>query len=474
MAGARQSTYVSVPSHPRAHRASPLRRALVGSTWEAILAMPLVYLNLPANLIIAVLLAQTLRVPPDLYGWLVSLPYWCNLLQLPFGSLLFARYRAKDVFVTMIWVNTAVWIAFGGVLVFFAEEVQARPGWWAGWFLFAAGMTTSLMAVAWTTYMQSWVPGHVRAVYFSRRNRWAQFSNLTFLLLAGVALRWPELRVIAGVILVSSVLRVISAVIAARNPAQGDPVSAGGADFAAQWRSLVAAKPFWPMVVFGFAWGAMLNGYAAFQPVFMLSVLGEAPAAASVPLALSLLFGALALPAWGKLIARFGAKPVLACAVPLWTLVNFTWAFLRPEWRGLLYPVWAFTGAINAGVVLAQLNLLMKLMPPDARGLAVGINTAGVALGTALAPIAVGQALAWGIADGATAASAYRIFFFTLPVWAVLVLVCLRRVTEPQSAPVEHALGAFRNVRTLAGALGLGFLAQTLFTPRGADRRSEY
>lgn len=436
--------------------------------------MPLVYLNLPANLIIAVLLAETLRVPPDVYGWLVSLPFWCNLLQLPIGGALLARFRARDVFVVNIWLNTAVWAAFALALLAVPDVVRARPGVWAGWFLFGAGMTAALMAVAWTTYMQSWVPARIRAIYFSRRNRWAQLSNLTFLLLAGVALRWPTLPVIAAVILGSTVLRAVSAVVAARNPAHGDPVSPRGADWVGQWRSLRAVAPFWAMIGFGFAWGAMLNGYAAFQPVFMLSVLGEAPHAASVPLALSLLFGALALPAWGRLIARFGARPVLFCAVLLWTAVNLTWAFLTPERHWLLYPVWAFTGAINAGIVLAQLNLLMKLMPPDARALAVGLNTAGVALGTALAPIAVGQALAWGLARGASAETAYQIFFLSLPLWAVLVLLCLRRVREPQAAPVEHALGAFRNVRTLAGALGLGFLAQALFTPRGADRRSEY
>lgn len=447
---------------------------MAGSTWEAILAMPLVYLNLPANLVIAVLLAEVLRVPPDTYGWLVSLPFWCNLLQLPIGAVVFARWRSRDVFVATIWLNTAVWAAFAAVLLLAPDAVRARPGEIAGWFLFAAGLTASVMAVAWTTYMQAWVPAPVRAVYFSRRNRWAQFSNLAFLLLAGLALRWPTLPVLAGVVLFSCVLRAISAVVAGRNPALGDPVSPRGADWVGQWRALQAAPAFWPMVVFGFAWGAMLNGYAAFQPVFMLSVLGEAPHAAALPLALSLLFGALALPAWGRLVARFGARPVLFCAVPLWTAVNLTWAFLRPEWHALLYPVWAFTGAINAGVVLAQLNLLMKLMPTGARGLAVGINTAGIALGTALAPIAAGQGLAWGLAQGADAATAYRWFFLSLPVWAALVLFSLRRVREPQAAPVEHALGAFRNMRTLAGALGLGFLAQTLLTPRGADRRAEY
>ena len=464
----------TLSSKPESRPPSALRQALAGSTWEAVLAMPLVYLNLPANLVIAVLLAQTLRVPPETYGWLVSLPFWCNLLQLPLAGLLFARFRARDVFVASIWVNTAIWIAFGALMLVSPDALRARPGAWAGWFLFAGGLSSSVMGVAWTTYMQSWVPEPLRAVYFSRRNRWAQFSSLAFLLLSGLALRWPTLPVVAGIVLASSALRAVSAVVAARNPAHGEPVPPRGADWLAQWRELRAARPFWRMVIFGVAWGAMANGFGAFQPVFMLSVLGEAPHHAALPLSLSLLFGALALPAWGALIARFGARAVLFCAVPLWTGVNLAWAFLTPASALLLYPVWAFTGAANVGVVLAQLNLLMKLMPANARGLAVGLNTAAVAIGAALAPIAAGHLLAWGLARGWSADAAYQVFFLTLPLAATAVLIALRRVREEKGAPVEHALGAFRNVRTLAGALGLGFLAQMLFTPRGAGRRSEY
>ena len=61
-----------------------------------------------------------------------------------------------------------------------------------------------------------------------------------------------------------------------------------------------------------------------------------------------------------------------------------------------------------------------------------------------------------------------------MPVCAVLSLLLLRRVKEPRSAPVEHVVGALRNIRMLAGTLGLGFLAQALFTPRGKGQRSEY
>ncbi len=447
---------------------------MLGSTWEGILAMPLVYLNLPANLVVATLLAEALRVPPDIYGLLVSLPFWCNLLQLFLAPVLFARYRSRDVFLVTIWMNIAVWGAFAATLALLPDLVRANPGTIAGLFLMGGGITTAVMAVSWTTYMQGWVPARIRAVYFSRRNRAAQFSNLAFLLLAGLALTWPTLPVIAAIIAASCLLRTISAVVAMRVPAQGELVAEGGGDWSSQWRQLRGAGDFWRMVVFGAVWGAVANGFGAFQPVFMLEILSGSAQQASLPLALSLLFGALAMPAWGRLLNRFGARPVLFCAVPLWAMVNLPWSFLTRETFWMLYPLWAFTGAINAGIVLAQLNLLMKLLPPGVRGLAVGSNMAAASLGTALSPIAAGQILAWALASGWASQTVFHAFFMMLPVFAGLTLLLLRRVREPQAAPVEHVVGALRNVRTLAGALGLGFLAQTLFTPRGAGRRNEY
>lgn len=464
---------IAVPSRVR-KPGSALRRSLRGSVCEGVLAMPLVYLNLPANLVVAALLAEALRVPPDVYGFLVSLPFWCNLLQVFFAPALFRRWTARQVFLVCIGLNTGAWAGFAAVLAGAPACVLARPGAVAGAFLFAAGLTTGVMGVAWTTYMQSWVPPGIRAGYFSRRNRWTQLVNLAFLLLAGLALKWPTLRVIAGVIAFACVARAFSAVAALRTPARGEPLPRTKPGWRDQWRELRGAREFRHMVLFGAAWGAVLNGFSAFQPVFMLSALTESAQEASLPLALSLLFGALALPAWGRLIDRFGARPVLFCAVPLWAVVNVPWAFMTPATRGLLFAVWALTGAVNAGIVIAQLNLLMKLMPAGAKGVAVGVNLAAAALGTALAPIAAGQVLAWALARGWPAITVYHAFFVLLPPCAGLTLLFLRRVREPEAAPVEHVVGALRNFRTLAGALGLGFLAQTLFTPRGRGRRNEY
>jgi len=436
--------------------------------------MPLVYLNLPANLVVAALLSEGLHLPPDVYGLLVSLPFWCQLLQLGIAPALFGRFRARDVFLLMIWLNIAGWAGFAGVLGLAPDWVRANAATVVGGFIFFVGFTTAIMSVAWTTYTQSWVPGRIRAVYFSQRNRWCQFSNLAFLLLAGLALSRPSLEMFGAVIAASCVSRIISVVYAHKTPAEGDSVPAVAVSWSEQWARLRGQAMFWRMVLFGMCWGAVLNGFGSFQPVFMLKSLTDSARQASLPLSLSLLFGALALPAWGKLIERFGARPVLLVAVPLWAFAGLPWIFVTHHTHWLLFLAWALTGAANAGIVLAQLNLLMKLLPAGAKGFAVGCNIAAAALGTALAPIFAGQLLAWALDGGWAVDTVYHVFFAFMPVCAGLSLLLLRRVEEPRAMPVEHVVGALRNIRMLAGTLGLGFLAQALFTPRGKGKRSEW
>src|SRR5690606_38887948 len=138
----------------------------------------------------------------------------------------------------------------------------------------------------------------------------------------------PRLEVIAGLILFACASRSLSAVVAQRTPVPGDPVETVRLPWLGQWRDLSGNRGYLRSVLFVAAWSAVLNGFSAFQPVFMLRVLTDSAQAASLPLALSLTFGALALPAWGKLLDRFGARPVLACAVPLWALVGLPWAFV--------------------------------------------------------------------------------------------------------------------------------------------------
>ena len=444
------------------------------SALEGVLAMPLVYICLPGNLVLAALLSRGLSLPPDSYGWIVSLPYWCNCAQLALMPFLTRRFSARQIFLFLLWANSACWLAFAVVLWFHGGWVKAHAIDVAGWFVFAGSLTVALAGVAWTMWMHAWVPPRLRGTYFSQRNRLCQWSNFIFLLAAGWLLADPTPAAFAVVIGGSALLRCASAVAAHAAPAAGDPPVTAGASLTAQWREIRGSRTFRQSVVFGAAWGFVLNGFGAFQPVFMLQRLSDSPHSASLPLALSLLFGALALPAWGRLIDGHGARPVLMCAVGFWALAGLPWIFVTRETAWLLYVAWALAGTANAGIALGQLNLLMKLVPAGAKPLAVGINTAATALGMALAPILAGQLLAWALGHDWPADTVFHGFFLTLPLFAAGAVLFLRRVQEPRAAPVEHVVGALRNFRVLAAPLGLGFLAQTLLTPRGAAKRSEY
>ncbi len=444
------------------------------SSFEAVLAMPLVYTGQPANLVLAALLASGLQLEPGAYGLVVSLPFWCNMLQLFVTPVLSRWFAMRQIFITAIWLHIIIWGCFASTLLIAPEWSLAHAVPLSVGFVGGAGMVAAVMGVAWTAYMQSWVPARVRGAYFAKRNRLAQVSNFAFLLLAGWALMRPELPVIAGLILFACWTRAISAIVAGNTPARGDPVAAERVPWQAQWAALRGNKRYLRSVFFVAAWMAVLNGYGAFQPVFMLRVLTDNAGLASLPLALSLLFGALALPAWGKLLDRYGARPVLFNAVGLWALIGLPWSIVTKDTQWLLYVVWAFTGAVNAGIVVGQLNLLMKLVPPECKALAVGLNIAAGSVGTAIAPIVTGQLLEALMAHGWTELQTYHAFFATMPLFALGVLFLLRKVEEPRSAPVNHVLGALRNVRTLGAALGLGFISQSLFTPRGPGKRSEY
>ncbi len=455
-------------------RRSLLRRSMRGSTWECILAMPLVYLGLPGNLVLAALLSNGLGLPPDRYGLIASFPFWCNFVQLFFMPLVAYRFRPRHIFIAGLWVITACWGAFSAVLWFAPSWVQSNPALIAGAFVFAASAISAVLGVGWTTWIQAWVPPRIRGKYFSQRNFCGQVSNLIFILVAGAALARPTLRNFALVLGGSVVLRFFSTLVAHATPAEGPPPAPPVRSWREQWRALHGAKAFRRSVVFGAAWGFVANGFGAFQPVFMLQCLTDSPQSASLPLSLSLLFGALSLPTWGRLIDRFGARPVLWCALALFAIAGIPWMVVTRDMLWLLYLAWALTGAANAGIALGQLHLLMKLLPAEGKALAVGLNTAAGALGMAVAPIITGSTLAWALGHGWAAEAVYRGFFHLLPVFIVFAILLLRRIDEPRAAPVEHVVGALRNFRTLAATLGLGFLAQTLVTPRGDRKRSEY
>ena len=143
-----------------------------------------------------------------------------------------------------------------------------------------------------------------------------------------------------------------------------------------QWQTIRRSRSLIRFIVFGAIWGFAYNCLGPFYPVFMYRQLGLSVANVCLFIILNTLAAAVTMPAWGRLLDRFGNKPVMAAAILLWQAQFLIWLFLDRGNAWLLYGLWMWNGFTWAGFTLGLFNMLLKLIPPEAKITAIGLNTA--------------------------------------------------------------------------------------------------
>ena len=111
--------------------------------------MPLVFLCQPGNFIIAMLLSQVFALSDTLFGLIVSLPYWANVLQLVAIPLLSQRWSQKRITLTFAWLNIACWFALAAALPYIPINNPDVSGRILFWIFLAGSLTFSIVAVSW-------------------------------------------------------------------------------------------------------------------------------------------------------------------------------------------------------------------------------------------------------------------------------------------------------------------------------------
>lgn len=434
--------------------------------------MPIVYLSLPGNFIVAMLLTQVFPLGRTLFGVIVSLPWWCNVLQIAVMPFLTRRWSQKNVTLTFSWLHVVVWAVLGTALPWIQHDDPARVGeLFFAIFAFSA-LFQSVFGVAWTSWIQEWVPDRVRGKYFGRRNRLLQLSMVAFLLFAGEALtRLQAVSPILGfqvVIGLSVVLRVFS-IFAQQRILSTSAAAAheGRIDLPAQLRSIGRAKPLLWLFAFGATWGLTANVFGAFFNVYMYESLGRTVGDVSMLTLVTNITGAVALPAWGLLLDRYGNRGVMSVALFAWVAPGFLWAILTPENAWILWFIFAWGGIFQAGFVLGQFNILLKLVPAEAKTAAISLNVAVTSLAAAVAPVLGGALLDAGLAHGVDKLQVYHAMSIAHHAVVLLSIPVLLLVSEPKASSLGRVVGAMRSSRQLLALFGLSFLVNYVFTKRG-------
>ncbi|MDX2186289.1 MAG: MFS transporter [Opitutaceae bacterium] len=453
--------------HPATKASSKLslRRTLRLSVIDGLVAMPIVTMSLPVNVFLAALFTKGLHLPKTDIGLITSLPFFCNFLQVFFSPFI---SRVLSPRMTTVWfasIHCVTWAVVAVLLSYVpVHDSETTTRWLSLWF-FVSSLAAAVAGIGWNQWVQELVPARLRGKYFGRRNGLLSFSNTAFLLLAGWALEtWNySVEVFQGVIAGAVFLRLFSLRWLYQMPESPEPVKPDR-DIKAELKTVQASRSLLAFVAFGAIWSFAANMFGPFYHVFMFEKLEMSALQISLLAVIAAFGGALSLPAWGQLLDRFGNKSVMTLSLLLWQVQNLFWCFLGPENKEWLYWMWLAGGTVSAGFVLGQFTLLLKLIPVEAKSLAIGVNLAVTSIIAAMAPISGGWILTWALARWPEAEfQVYHVCFLAQPVIASLGALLLLRVREPAARSFTSVVGAMRNIRTLSGIFGMSFLVNYVF-----------
>ncbi len=454
--------------------ASSLRRNLRRCTYDGLAATPIVYLLQPGNFIVAALLVETFHLPPDLYGLIVALPFCGNFAQAFLMPFVNSWLSPKNVSVTFTSLQALCWMALAVMLSFLPLNNPSASGpWFVGLFAVSAAIT-SLTGVSWMSWVQEWIPVRLRGKYFGRRNQLLQSAQIVFLLLAGLLVSRLAGSVVAFqcLILGAALLRVVSVLFQRSIVAPRTDVSLieTTKTWDAQLKALLATPAFLWLIAYGAGLGFATSCFGPFYPLFMYKNLGFSVGQVGLLVVLASAGGAISSSAWGTLADRFGNKPVMLFCMIAWQLQNYLWCLITPDNSWLLYAMWVFGGTVGAGFALSLFNLQLKVIPPEAKTLAISVNLAVTSLVTAIAPIIGGVILRHLLAQNFNPVDVYHHVFLVTPTLALLSCLMLVKVHEQTASPLSSVVGAMRNIRTLSGLLGVSFLVDYIFVKPSGKR----
>lgn len=449
---------------------SKLRVNMRLSVVEGLFSMPLVFFAMPGNFLLASLATEAIGLKESVYGVIASLPAWANVVQLFALPWLAQRLSQKAVCLIFSWIHLACWIVVG-----FTLPKIALSGPWHSPILvvglFAIGaFAFALVNVSWTSWVQEWLPTRGRGKYLGRRNRLMQISTVVFLVLSSWFIGYWKENALFGfqmVIFACVAMRTFSIVLQLRILPTKRIVDERSVRLRDQFSVVLKNKPLIRFVVFGATFGFAANVMGPFFPVFYYKVLGMSVEDVARLAMLATIMGAIFMPFWGRACDKYGCRFSLMVSLVFWMGVGYLHGFARPGDVGVLYLNWALGGIAGSGFLFSSFNMILKLIPAEAKTAAISFNLAASSLSAAIAPILGGLLFSWVEGRFEDQVRVFHVMSAVHHSVVILTGVLLFGIAEPKAATLTQAIGAMRPLRQLGTLMGVSFLANYSFFRKG-------
>ena len=395
------------------------------------------------------------------FGLLAALPFVGTLFQLAASYLLDRFGRRKRMFLVSMGISRIMW-GVAAALPWLMPGMQRY--WWTA-LLVAIGIawsTHNLGVPAWMNWMADVVPRRLRGRFFAIRQRVGRPVAVVVTLGVGALLDHVELlhgdaslvmlRTTSIILIVASVFGLLE-VLCFNLVDDVKPADLRrGQDWLGNLRHVLKVPGFrWFMtfnVMFMLATGFM--GQYVWLYLFDEGAMSNVKANLLL-IALPGIVHLSVYPMWGRLVDRFGRKPVMAAAVFGLTWGPMGWILMVTGTAPILgYAVVFFALMFWPGLDVASTNIMLDFAGTrgqQATGTAlVAVNSVAVAIGGSVSGL-IGAAVAGAFGDIALAVpllegtlSYHALLFVLSTVLRLAAFCCILPFKEPEAAPTRDVI----------------------------------
>jgi len=401
-----------------------------------------------------VLGANTVQV-----GILAALPMSANLAQL-LGSIILETFgKRRPLCLICVTLARLMWIPIMLLPLTMFEGFGDARVWILVVLVGTSCLLGALSGVAWLEWMSDVIPPNIRGSFFGRRNMVCAGAGMVVILAGGAFLNyWENLHgkedpygylILFGVGIVLGLVATWFLFLVP-DPKAGNPKPAPGSfhlkDLAGPFRQ----KNFLTLVIYVFTFMFATQLAGPFYAVYMIDNLEVDFGTITWFITFATIASLFMLRIWGPIADQFGNKPILMVSGFGHALIPLSWVVAQ---TGIYF--WPITvahvlsGAFYAAILLAQINILIKLAPEKGRSIYIAVFNGMIGLSVAIAPIVGGWLLArmagLSYQVGSWELNNLHLLFLLSGILQIVVLFALMRVREEGSAPSRAVLLQLRN-----------------------------
>ncbi|MBI2543614.1 MAG: MFS transporter [Candidatus Aenigmarchaeota archaeon] len=413
--------------------------------------------------------ALYLGATPFQIGVLSSLPFFANVFQIIGAYFLETGGNKKLITIIGATFNRLIWILV--ILTPFFIFPAESAIWMVILMYGLSNISAAIAGVAWLSWMSHLVPKNIMGRYFSKRQLFVGVVGVVVGLLGGLFMDYWTLNYsspLYGFVILFSIsvaIGLFSILFLGR--VREIPVFEEKATFS-KFMMLVK-KPyeeinFRKLIRFGILWSFALGIAGPFFTVYMLDTLGLSYVLITALNTLFIVSGIMALNAWGRIVDRYGAKPVLAICALIISLYPFFFILTTKSNFYLLFPVNIFVGMAAAGVEFSTGQLLLRTSPQTNKPIFFSSFAATTGLAFAVATIIGGilasvfQGLTYSI-PLITLSGLHFLFLigFVLRLWSNSMV---QDIEDPESGQVKDVLSDLKQQKIMFAFAGFYNISQ--------------